>query len=354
MIQLTRALIASAVMLAAIPSGAQAAAPKSLPIGACINIGNTLEVPRSYDIGDGMVGPRDFARIRAAGFETVRIPVRWDQHSAKAAPYTVEPAWMAKVQTTVDQALAAGLKVILNSHHFEPIHKDPLAVQPWHTGVWRQIAPRFKDYPTDRLWFELENEPHDKFTDANLRATLDPALAEVRKTNPTRPVIYGGQMWSGLDSLETLTLPDDPNVYPTFHYYTPFDFTHQGAQWVAPDIPPVGRVYGSQADKDLLKTDVAKVKAYAARTGLMPFMGESGAYEAHIPLAERIAYTKAIHDAFVPAGVSVCQWAYANTFPFYDRKTGRWLPGMLGALGLSDDTGDGAAKPVAIGATDPR
>ena len=146
-------------------------------------------------------------------------------------------------------------------------------------------------------------------------------------------------MWSGLDSLATLTLPDDPNIYPTFHYYTPFDFTHQGAQWVAPDVPKIGRVYGSQADQNLLATDVAKVKAYAAKTGLMPFMGESGAYEAHIPLAQRIAYTKAVHDAFVPAGVSVCQWAYANTFPLYDRQAGAWMPGMLGALGLTDAGG---------------
>ena len=340
---LKRALMASIAILVATPSVAGAAAPKSLPIGSCINLGNTLEVDKSYDIRDGMVGPGDFARIRKAGFDTVRIPVRWDERSKSSAPYTVDAAWMKKVQSTVDQAMAAGLKVILNSHHFQPIYKDPLAVQPWHTGVWSQIAERFKDYPTDRLWFELENEPHDKFTDENLRQTLDPALAVVRKTNPDRPVIYGGQMWSGLDSLETLSLPDDPNVYPTFHYYTPFDFTHQGAQWVEPDVPEVGRVYGTQADRDLLKTDVAKVKAYAERTGLMPFMGESGAYEAHIPLDQRIAYTKAVHDAFVPAGVSVCQWAYANTFPFYDRKSGNWLPGMLGALGLTDDAAPAAA-----------
>lgn len=333
---LTKTLMASAAFLAAAPSIAKAAEPRSLPIGACVNLGNTLEVGKNQDIGDGMPGPADFARIRAAGFETVRVPVRWDQRSKSTPPYTVDADWMNRVQTTVDQALAAGLKVILNSHHFQPIYQDPLAVQPWHTGVWTQIAERFKDYPTDRLWFELENEPHDKFTDENLRATLDPALAAVRRTNPTRPVIYGGQNWSGLDSLETLTLPDDPNVYPTFHYYLPFDFTHQGAAWVKPDMPKVGRVYGTQADEQLLTTDVAKVKAYAARTGLMPFMGETGAYDKYIPLEQRVAYAKAVHDAFVPAGVAVCQWGYANTFPLYDRKNGRWLPGMLGALGLAE------------------
>lgn len=343
-----KALLAAGV---AVSSIAQAAEPRGLPIGPCINLGNTLEVGKEHDLADGAVGVADFARIRAAGFDTLRIPVRWDQRSQARPPHAIEPAWLNQVQKTVDMALAAGLKVILNSHHFDPIHKDPLGVQPWHTAVWSQIAPRFKDYPTDRLWFELENEPHNKFDDSNLRAVLDPALAAVRRTNPDRPVIIGGENWSGLDALATLSLPDDPNVYPTFHYYTPFDFTHQGASWVAPDIPPPGRRYGTQADAKLLQDDLAKVRAYAARTGLMPFMGETGAYELHIPLAERVAYTKAIHDTFVPAGVPVCQWAYKNTFPFWDKASGKWLPGMRGALGLAEDAPAPASRPVAAGAS---
>lgn len=328
------ALLAAGVALSSV---AQAAEPRGLPIGACLNIGNTLEAMSEGSWGGGKVEAADFQRIRAAGFDTVRIPVRWHNKSQDKPPYTVDAAWMARVVSVVDMALAADLKVILNSHHFDPIHKDPLGVQPWHTAVWSQIAPRFKDYPTHRLWFELENEPHDKFDDSNLRAVLDPALAVVRQTNPDRPVIYGGQNWSGIDSLATLTLPDDRHVYPTFHYYDPFEFTHQGAQWAAPNVPPPGRRYGTPADAAALERDVARVMAYAARSGAMPFMGESGAFDRHASLAERVAYTKAVHDAFVPGGVPVCQWAYANTFPFHDRAAGKWLPGLRGALGLSED-----------------
>lgn len=312
-------------------------APNVLPIGACINIGNTFEVGKSVRLDrQSTISSADFVRIKAAGFDTIRMPVRWDQRSQDTPPYTVDPAWMKAVQTAVDQALAAGLNVILNSHHFEPIHTDPIGTQPWHTGVWSQIAPRFSAYPVDRLWFELENEPHGKFDDSNLRAVLDPALAVVRKTNPDRPVIYGGQNWSGVDSLATLTLPDDPAVYPTFHYYEPFRFTHQGASWVTPDMPPPGRDYGGANDAVQLQRDVAKVKAYTLRTGKIPFMGETGAYEKHIPLAQRATYAKAVNDAFAGSGVGVCQWAYKNTFPLYDKAEGIWLPGMRAALGLRE------------------
>lgn len=61
--------------------GAQAAEPRGLPIGPCINIGNTLEVPKANKLDDGAVTAADFQRIRAAGFDTVRLPVRWDDRS---------------------------------------------------------------------------------------------------------------------------------------------------------------------------------------------------------------------------------------------------------------------------------
>jgi len=49
-----------------------------------------------------------------------------------------------------------------------------------------------------------------------------------------------------------------------------------------------------------------------------------------------VQYTRAVHDAFTPLGVGICQWAYTNTFPLYDHTAKRWLPGMRGALGLAE------------------
>ena len=321
----------------AMPAAAVAQAPASLPVGTCINMGNMLEPEQEGSWGGARIANADFARIKAAGFDTVRIPVRWHNKSMDRPPYTVDPQWMARVEQVVDWALANDLNVILNSHHFDPIYADPLATAPWHGAVWKQIAERFADKPQDSLWFELENEPHDKMDDSNLIAALTPALNAVRASNPTRPVIIGGEEWSGIDSLATLDLPDDANIYPTFHYYEPFDFTHQGASWAGPDIPEPGRKYGTEEDRQRLRDDVAKIEAYVERTGKVPFMGETGAYDKHISTPERAAYHRAVHDAFAPTGVGMCTWAYANTFPFWDRETGQWLPGMLAAIGLKED-----------------
>jgi endoglucanase len=150
-------------------------------------------------------------------------------------------------------------------------------------------------------------------------------------------VVIGGDFWSGIDSLAPLELPDDGHVYPTFHYYVQFEVTHQGAGWVKPKPPALGRVYGSADDAERLVRDAAKIRAYIDRTGLVPFMGETGAYDAHISLAQRVQYTRAVHDAFTPLGVGICGWAYTNTFPYYDHKAKRWLPGLRGAAGLPEN-----------------
>ena len=332
MTALRPALAAIAVLLA---SPVQAAEP--LPVGTCINIGNHLEPERESGWGGKRIDAADFARIRAAGFDTVRLPVRWMNKSDPQPPHALDPAWLARVAEVVDQALAADLNVILNSHHFDAVHEDPPAGAPWLAAVWRQIAAHFADRPAARLWFEIENEPHDKLDNGNLVATLAPALAAIRATNPDRPVVIGGGNWSGVDSLATLELPDDRNVHPTFHYYEPFDFTHQGASWAGP-VPKAGtRDYGTRADAERLAADVAKVRAYIARTGLTPFMGETGAYDGGTSLAERIEYHSTVREAFAPTGIGICAWAYTNTFPFWDQKAGQWLPGLRAAFGLSEE-----------------
>ena len=328
------AVLVAAALLASAASAANA--PRSLPVGACINMGDQLEALSETAHGGARIEAADFKRIRAAGFTTVRIPVRWSDKTGDAPGYTIDPAWMARVTTVVDQALAAHLNVILNDHHFDALDADPAGQSAKLAAIWKQVAAHFANRPPSRLWFEVENEPHENFRQANLMTTLAPALAAIRASNPKRPVIIGGENWSGIDSLAVLDLPDDPNVYPTFHYYEPFDFTHQGASWVKPRPPAVGRTYGTAADAQRLVNDTAKIRAYVSRTGIIPFMGETGAYEQFIPLAQRVQYTRAVHDAFTPLGVGICQWAYTNTFPLYDHTAHRWLPGMRGALGLAE------------------
>jgi endoglucanase len=325
-----------AALLGALVSSPALAATDSLPVGRCVNMGNSLEAPSEGEWGGKKIDSADMQRIATAGFKTIRLPVRWASRAANTPPYTINPAFMKRVKGIVADARRAGLNVILNSHHFEEIHEDPSPPNIAKlAGMWTQIAAAFAGQPEANLWFEIENEPHKNFNDGNLLKVLAPALAEIRKTNPTRAVIIGGEQWSGINSLKTLKLPDDPNIVPTFHYYDPFDFTHQGATWVDP-VPPLGRAYGTAVDSKLLRDDVEKVRAYIKRTGKTPFMGEFGA-NGPIPLNDRVKYQKAVRIAFDKVGIGMCAWGYTNTFPLWDQTNGKWVPGMLDAMGLREE-----------------
>ncbi|MHA6718131.1 glycoside hydrolase family 5 protein [Sphingomonas sp. RS6] len=301
----------------------------SLPVGKCVNMGNHLEAPNEGDWGRA-IEDADFPIIRAAGFDTIRLPVRWSAHALAAAPYTIDAAFLARVRHVVDTARAAGLNVILNLHHYEEMATAPAAHAARFAALWQQIGSAFADEPVGSVWFELMNEPNGALDNGNLRTILEPALANVRATNPTRPLIVGGENWSGIGSLRTLPLPDDPYVVATIHTYDPFDFTHQGATWITP-TPPIGRTFGSELDYIELDTNVQLVRDYMNRTGRSVFVGEYGANDvAGVPLAQRVVYYGAVSSAYASIGVQSCAWAYTNTFRLRDGSA--WLPGMVEAI----------------------
>jgi len=302
----------------------------TLPLGKCVNLANMLEPRREGDWGRPFQD-EDAIRFRQAGFATVRLPVRFSSHALATPPYTIDAAFMARVHHVVDANLAAGLNVIIDLHNYDELFTDPDGNTLRFAELWRQVAAEFRNAPSG-VWFELINEPHGAFNDTNLLAVLTPALAAVRATNPTRPVIIGGQNYSGIDSLATVAFPNDPNIVPTFHYYDPFDFTHQGATFVRPMLP-TGRQFGTAADNAQLDASLRKITNFMSRTGRVPFAGEYGAYD-RIPLDQRAAYYRTISTAFASIGIQSCAWGYTNTFNLWNDGSG-WITQISDGIGTT-------------------
>ncbi len=211
-------------------------------LGRGVNFGNALEAPSEGSWGMTLETSY-FELVKEAGFDSIRLPVSWTTHTNKEAPYAVDKTYMDRVQWAVDEALSRGLNIIVNVHHYDELNADPTVEEVRYLAIWQQIAEHFKDYP-DTVYFELLNEPHDVFNgDAELWNTLlVKALMVVRESNPTRAVIIGPNSWNAIGNLAQLKLPDDPNLIVTVHFYDPFTFTHQGAEWVN-NPPPVGTVW---------------------------------------------------------------------------------------------------------------
>jgi endoglucanase len=211
-------------------------------LGRGVNFGNALEAPSEGEWGMRLE-PDFFELVKDAGFDTIRLPVSWTHHASKEAPYTIDPEFMKRVRWAVNHAVARGLTIIVNVHHYDELNKDPSAEEARYLAIWQQIAEEFKDQ-SDIVYFELLNEPHDAFsTNATLwNELLVKALNVVRQSNPERAVIVGPANWNSIAGLDQLELPDDPNLIVTVHFYDPFEFTHQGAEWVNPS-PPVGKTW---------------------------------------------------------------------------------------------------------------
>ncbi|WP_017932271.1 glycoside hydrolase family 5 protein [Robiginitomaculum antarcticum] len=315
----------------------------------CVNMGNALDAPSEGEWGH-VIDLASFAKIKAAGFDTVRIPVRWSAHTGPAPHFTINPQFGRRVDGVINAAKAAGLNVIVNIHHFEELNTDPDAHAAKLLSLWSQIAARYADYPSN-VYFEVINEPNENFGGQKMRTLMTAAVKEIRKTNPTRIVILGGEKWNGLESLPSIPVIDDPNQVYTFHYYTPFEFTHQKAGWT--DLKDSGTVnFGSRADYKALDKNMDYAAKIMRETGKPIFVGEFGAYD-KAPYKDTVEYYEATRKAFEKHGLSWCAWSFTQTFPLYDSESGQWDGPKLAALGLAPNKAGFAimpgAKPMTTG-----
>ncbi|MCL1789564.1 MAG: cellulase family glycosylhydrolase, partial [Oscillospiraceae bacterium] len=104
--------------------------------------------------------------IKAAGFDTIRIPVSWFKVADPNNNYAIRPEWMTRIKQVVDWAYSENMYIILNTHHEENVIKFESTSQTdasvtYLTRIWTQIATTFNNNYNERLIFEGLNEPHN-------------------------------------------------------------------------------------------------------------------------------------------------------------------------------------------------
>jgi len=295
-------------------------------MGRGINLGNTLEPPTEGAWNNGPAREYYFDDFKAAGFTCVRIPVRWDEHTATNAPYTIDEQWLGRVRQVVDWGVARGFFVILNAHHegWLTTNYDNPDTRERFDRIWTQIADRFKDEP-DRLLFEILNEPHgmrpDQVDVMNTRI-----LKVIRGANPTRLVLFTGNDWSQPERLVAAAVPSDPYIIGTFHYYLPGTFACDGKG-----------TWGSQKDRADLRREFAPVSAWSRGHGVPVFLGEFATLGTCDPASRRTYYATVAGEA-VKRGFAFAVWDNGGDCRMYDRETRSWS-------GLKDVVIHAPAKP---------
>lgn len=299
-------------------------------LGQGINFGNALDAPSEGAWGFRLTEPY-FEEVRAAGFDTVRLPVRWSGHAAEQAPFAIERAFLDRVDWAVDRALERGLNVVLNVHHYDELQAAPDVHAARFLGLWAQIAPRYAARP-DRLYLELLNEPKDALVPERWNALLAEALAIVRESNPDRAVIVGSARMNDPAALPELRLPDDDCLIATAHYYAPFEFTHQGAEWVSGSARWLGTSWGTPADHAAVRRDLTAAAEWATTQGRPLFLGEFGAL-AKADLESRARWTAFVRSEAERLGMSWAYWEFGSDFGAFDPERNTWRTPLRRALG---------------------
>ena len=225
------------------------------------NLGNhfdTSNMEWGYWDGVATIESDLFTKLAAAGCKTVRIPATWTCHIKEGTGTSDEKplewadaGYLDEVAGTVDKAIAAGLNVILNTHHdsFETdlanAAGNPVAAKADSTLIsqlWSAIATRFKEYDVNKLYFEAFNEVHggdDWTTGSDAQFALlnkwnQYALDAIRKTggnNTNRWVGVSGYAANIEKTVNYLQLPKkldsettDDHVMVAVHSYDPGGF----------------------------------------------------------------------------------------------------------------------------------
>lgn len=274
---------------------------------------------------------RHFGEIRRAGFDHVRVNLHAFDHMD--ASHRLSPQWLSQLDKVVSEAQAAGLGVILDEHNFTACAKDVPACRIRLSAFWRQVAPRYRNAPRN-VAFELLNEPHEALDAETWNSFLADLLAIVRESNPTRIVVIGPTRWNNFRELPTLRLPEeDRNILVTFHYYDPFPFTHQGASWAGDVKNLSGIPWGSDKDREQLRSDFATVAAWGAANRRPIYLGEFGAYDkSGTPLEMRVAWTEAVAREAERNGFGWGYWQFDSDFVAWDMRRDAWFEPIRKAL----------------------
>ncbi|WP_373018212.1 glycoside hydrolase family 5 protein [Thiomicrorhabdus sp.] len=306
-------------------------------LGRGINFGNMLEAPREGDWGV-RVEPR-FIDLVDGLFSTVRLPVRWSNHASKEAQATIDSSFFERVENVVDELLSRNLYVILNMHHYSQLFGQELhinefgvdsdVVEERFLNMWRQIAYRFRN-KSDKLLFELLNEPHGSLNAEKWNVLSAKALKIVRETNPDRIVMIGPTYYNNVRDLPKLKVPKDQNIIVTIHNYSPFFFTHQGVTYLPMDMP-TGVTCCNESQKKEIVGQLNFAMLWSQEHGYPLYLGEFGTYN-KADMQSRENYASFVREELEKRGIGWAYWELAASFGLYDPKKGAWREPLKKAL----------------------
>jgi endoglucanase len=144
-------------------------------MGVGYNLGNSLEAnsggtPNETAWGNPVLTKEFVLAAKAAGFQSIRIPVSYLSKIDDNNGYKIDSAWLDHVQEVVDYCVQNDMYAIVNMHGdgYTTVSggwllcasSDQTKIKAKYKACWEQIADRFKNYD-EHIIFESMNEEFD-------------------------------------------------------------------------------------------------------------------------------------------------------------------------------------------------
>jgi endoglucanase len=286
----------------------------------------------------------DIALIKSAGFDHVRLSVNPQPMMDSSRRPGGRDEYLGYLDAAVKMILDAGLAVEIDMHP-DSDFKAKLAKEDdfveRFSDFWYMVAQHYSSWDSDRIFFEILNEPEmrDPYRWYGVEAKL---AAAIRRGAPSNTIIAAGARWDDDDDLVFLEPLPDPNVVYVFHFYEPHIFTHQGATWGAyywkwlkglhyPSSPenaaqvatlvPEARDrmqvirYGQDHwDASRVEAEVNQVSDWARRRSVPLICNEFGVYRTFSDPQDRARWLTDVRTTLERHNIGWAMWDYSGSF----------------------------------------
>lgn len=298
-----------------------------------------------------LVDPAELDWLHQMGFTFVRLPIDLEYLLDKSTPDLLNEEHLAVLDEALRRFQAADLAVVVDIHstsladsdaaNYSAALEDPEFAELF-VRFWGNFAAHLSNTDPEMVILGPMNEPVFENGPQVWLPIQERLIQTIRQAAPLHTIVATGAMWSNIDSLTHLEPLDDPNLVYDFHFYEPFTFTHQGAEWsdavmwTLHDVPypssPEGLAalaeeasdeavqemlvwYGEERwDSERIRQAIEPVANWAKQHQVPLLCLEFGVYRKFSPAADRVRWIRDVRTILEDDGIGWAMWEYDEGF----------------------------------------